>query len=262
MKTNNTLVVIAGAAGEIGTSYAEQLVAVGVDVVAIIRNKEVQGIKAKNFIQVRCHLDNAASIQEAMSEIDIESYDKVTLLHSIGVDKFNPRNYPNISKLETIDPDVYDANVNSFKYILRHIVKRVAAANDNGKDIQMKTAILAGVSDKYAPFVIEDFCEAKMILRGYIRSYIDIYPEWFSGLSINVTSTITKSAIAVRPNAVTKDWLTPEDVVQKSFDELLSNLKGYKEIDIVKFSKNFIAGYYENDDLLYSKWSKETGIYN
>ena len=261
MKINKTLIVIAGAAGEIGTNYAKKFVTKDVDVVAIIRNKQVEGIEAKNFMQVQCHLDNAASIQEAMASVDIESYAKVTLLHSIGVDKFNPRNYPNVTKLETIDPVVYDANVNSFKYVLRYIVKRVATANESGKDIMMKTAILAGVGDKYAPFVIEDFCEAKMILRGYVRSYIDIYPDWFSGLSINITSTITEAAVAVRPNARLQDWLTPEEVVDRSFDELQSNSHGYKEIDIVKFSNNFIAGYYENDDLLYSKWSKETGIY-
>jgi hypothetical protein len=260
MKTNKTLIVIAGAAGEIGTSYSKKLVEEGVDVVAIIRNKKVEGIKANNFVQVKCNLDDSVSIKEAMVQIDIESYEKVTFLHTIGVDKFNPRNYPNISKLETIDPDVYDTNVNSFKYLLRYLMKRVATANDSGKSISMKTAIIAGVADKYAPFVIEDFCEAKLILRGYMRSYVDIFPEWFSGLAINITSTVTKSALAVRPNAETKDWLTPEGVVERSFDELRSDVLGYKEIDIVKFSKNFIAGYYENDDLLYNKWSKETGV--
>jgi len=263
MKNNKkTVVIIAGAAGEIGTVYAKHLTSLMHDVIGVIRNKEVEGITSPYFKQVQCKLDNPQSIETAFHNVNIESYDNVILLHAIGVDKFNPRNYPKITKMETIDPSVYDTNVNSFKYILRYIAGRVAKANTIGGSIKMKTAIIAGVSDKYTPFVIEDFCEAKLILRGYLRSYIDIYPEWFAGLSINVTSTVTQSALKVRPNADTKDWLTPEEVVKNSVKELLTQYQEYKEIDIIKFSKKFIEGYYENHKLLYEKWSTETGIFS
>jgi hypothetical protein len=120
--------------------------------------------------------------------------------------------------------------------------------------------IIAGVADKYTPFVIESFCEVKFILRQYIQSAVGLYPEWCSGLSINITSTITKSALAVRKFAQTEFWLTPEEVVERSIEELVANKKGYKEIDIIKNSPQFIKGYYENDKVLYEKWSKETGI--
>jgi len=150
--------------------------------------------------------------------------------------------------------------VNSFKYLLRFLVKRVREVRQEGKNIELKTAIIAGVSDKYSPFVIEGFCEVKFILREYIRSYVTRFPEWFSGLSINVTSTITKSALGVRPYANTEFWLTPSDVVEKSYEQTVSNDEGYKELDVIKFSPEYADDYYENQEKLYIKWSKETGI--
>ncbi len=255
-----SLVVIAGVAGENGTAYAKRFVEEGCDVVGIIRKTRVDGIDSDKFTQVQCELSSSQSIEEAFVAVDLESYNRVVLLHTIGVDKFNPRNYPNITKMETIDPDVYNTNVNSFKYILRYVAGRVYKANESGKRIAMKTAIIAGVADKHTPFVIEDFCEAKLILRGYLHSYTDIFPEWFSGLSINVTSTVTKSALAVRPNADTTDWLTPDDVVDNSVSEIMSDSKVYKEVDIIKFSPNYVEGYYDNHHALYQKWSRETGI--
>ncbi len=162
--------------------------------------------------------------------------------------------------MQTIDPGVYDTNVNSFKYLFRYLLKRVCKLNEGGKDILLRTAIIAGTADKYTPFVIEDFCEAKFILREYIRSATGRFPEWCSGLSINVTSTVTKSALEVRPYAETEFWLTADSVVDHSINELILKNTGYVEIDVIKPSPNFTPGYYEDRDLLYEKWSKETSI--
>ena len=64
----------------------------------------------------------------------------------------------------------------------------------------------------------------------------------------------------MRPFAKTDYWLTPKDVVEQSFGEFIDMKKGYAEIDLVKFSPNFVEGYYEDKDMLYTKWSSETGI--
>jgi hypothetical protein len=64
----------------------------------------------------------------------------------------------------------------------------------------------------------------------------------------------------VRPFAKTDYWLTPSDVVEQSYNEFIHFGSGYKEIDLMKFSPNFVEGYYEDIDMLYAKWSAETGI--
>jgi hypothetical protein len=256
MKDNKkTLVIIAGAAGEIGIEFSKALVEKGINTLGVIRNKRVEGVESDLFETVTCELSSSANIEAVFSRIDLANYSDVIYLHTIGADKFNPRGYPDIQPMTTIDEDIYNTNVNSFKYLLRYLVSRNSTDKFN-----LKVAIIAGVSDKYTPFVIEPFCEAKFILREYIRSYVDRFPEWFSGLSINITSTITRSALSVRPKANTKDWLEPKEVVEHSIDELLADVKGYKEKDVIKYSESFVDGYYENNELLYDKWSKETGI--
>jgi NAD(P)-dependent dehydrogenase (short-subunit alcohol dehydrogenase family) len=254
------LVIIAGAAGEIGSSYAKALAEKEIDVIAVIRNKKLS-FQSSFVKEIICHLEDEKSIEGAFSLVDLSKYQEVIYLHTIGVDKFDPRGYPDVRPMKTIDEDVYNTNVNSFKYLMRYLVKNIGDNNQkNKKPTTLKIAMIGGVADKYAPFVIESFCEVKNIIRQYIQSQTALHPEWISGLSINVTSTITSSALSVRPFADTTCWLTPQEVVDKSLDALIAEKPGYEEVDIIKKLPNFTSGYYEDKHMLYEKWSKETGI--
>lgn len=256
---NKKLIIIAGAAGEIGSSYAKALVEKEVDIIAVIRNKKLS-FQSPFVKETTCHLEDEKSIERAFSSVDLGAYEEVVYLHTIGVDKFDPRGYPDVRPMKTIDEDVYNTNVNSFKYLMRYLVKNIARINEEQKKTTLKIAMIGGVGDKHAPFVIESFCEVKNIIRQYIQSQTVLHPQWISGLSINVTSTITASALAVRPHADTTYWLTPQEVVERSLDTLLVEKSGYEEIDIIKKLPNFAGGYYEDNHMLYEKWSKETGI--
>lgn len=260
MNKNKTLYIVAGAAGEIGTSFLKKLTDNKNDCVAIIRKREVS-FESPFLKTIKLDLTSQYEIETGLKDIKFEDYQKIVYLHTIGVDKFDPRGYPKIDKMKTIDSDVYDTNVNSFKYLYRYCVKRVRDYNlAHDQKINLKISIIAGTSDKHTPFVIESFCEAKFILRQYIQSAVNLYPDFVSGLSINVTSTITESALKVRPYADTTYWLTPEEVVSQSIETLIEDSKGYKELDLLKKSPLFVNDYYENNTLLYDKWTKETGI--
>jgi hypothetical protein len=254
------LIIIAGASGEIGSAFIKKiLVHDHVECIAIIRNKPLL-LEHRNLRKVVCNLDNAYEIKNSFKDVDFSMYEEVTYLHTIGVDKFDPRNYPHITAMKTIDPDVYNTNVNTFKYLFRYCIEEIRKINNSSVRTLFKSMIIAGASDKYTPFVIESFCEAKFILRQYIQSAVGLYPTWCSGLSINITSTITESALAVRPFADTTFWLTPTEVADQSINKVLSNEKGYNEIDIIKYSPEYESDYYTNNEKLYMKWSKETGI--
>jgi hypothetical protein len=255
-----TCVIVAGAAGEIGTEFCRVLSERGIDVVAVVRNRNLS-IHSPYITEIRCDLTDSASIEHAFGGLNISKYDRIIFLHTIGTDKFDPRGYPMIRKMKTIDPDVYDTNVNTFKYPLRYIMATLRRINtDSAKPIQFKAVLLGGVPDKFTPFVIEAFCEAKNLCREYIRSAVNLNPAWMSGLSINITSTITKSALAVRPFANLTYWLTPKEVVERSIDELVADTVGFNEIEVIKHSSMFTPGYYEDNAALYEKWSRETGI--
>ncbi len=258
----NTLIIVAGAAGEIGTQYCKEITENGIECIGVIRNKPLE-LSSPLLTTITCHLNDEKSIIDTFSSLDFSKYKKIIYLHTIGVDKFDPRGYPNIKPMETIPAEIYDTNVNSFKYLLRYCVSRINFINQGRtkKDkVKFKIAIVAGAADKHTPFVIESFCEAKFILKQYIQSCIGLYPSWVSGLSINISSTITKAALSVRPNADTTYWLEPREVVVQSFDQLVSQTRRYAEINIIKKSPDFFTGYYDCNKALYEKWSKETGI--
>jgi NAD(P)-dependent dehydrogenase (short-subunit alcohol dehydrogenase family) len=258
IKTKKTLIIIAGATGEIGLEFIGKLSMKG-DILAISQNRDIC-TDIDNLQHIKMDLTDFDDIQGKMSRIQIEKYKRVIFLHTIGVDSFDPRGYPKIKPMNTIPESVYNTNVNTFKYMYRYLLNRVVNINSERKDtISLRVGIIAGIGDKYTPFVIESFCEAKYILREYIRSAISLFPEFVSGISVNISSTITKSALKVRPYADTSFWLTPKEVAEGSYKDILRNKKGYYEIDIYKKSPKYFNGYYSDDEVLYKKWSIETG---
>jgi hypothetical protein len=260
MKKTRTLTIVAGAAGEIGLEFCKLAIDNNIDCIGVMRNTRIK-IVSNKFVEVICNLENESEIEKVFANIDFEKYQRIIYLHAIGIDKFEPRGYPIVRPMDTIPSDVYKTNVNTFKYLLKYCVKKINRINlENVSKIKFRVAIIAGEGDKHAPFVIESFCEAKYILRQYIQSYISMHPDWISGLSINITSTVTKSALQARPYADTKYWLTPKEVVRQSFDRLISSFRGFKDVSVIKECPDFVYDYYDNNQMLYEKWSKETGI--
>jgi hypothetical protein len=254
-----TCIIVAGAAGELGTEFCRVLAERTVDVVAVVRNRKLS-ITSPCITEIGCDLTDSVSIEKAFTGLDLSKYDHIIFLHTIGTDKFDPRGYPNISKMSTIDPDVYDTNVNTFKYPLRYLVATLRKINAGRPvSIHFKAVLVGGVPDKYGPFVIEGFCEAKNLCREYIRSAITLNQEWVCGLAVNITSMVTKSACSVRPFADLTHWLVPEEVVEQSIGTLMAHAVGFNEIEIIKRSPEFKEGYYEDAKALYEKWSRETG---
>ena len=119
-KSEKTLVIVAGAAGEIGTAFIKETTNNNAHAIGVIRNTQVD-VESDNFTAIQCSLDKEQDIKAKFDNVDLSQYENIIYLHTIGVDKFNPRNYPDVTKMATIDPDVYDTNVNSFKYLLRYL---------------------------------------------------------------------------------------------------------------------------------------------
>jgi hypothetical protein len=260
IKHKNNLVIVAGAAGDIGTAFCKAFSGMQIPALAIINNTPLL-FDSKIITKIKCDLSDSRSIAEAFKGIDFSQYDKITFLHLIGNDKYDSRGYPIIQKMATIEPDVYDTNVNTFKYPFRYLLETIGNFRQaTGKDIKLKTVLLGGIADKYGLFVIESFCEAKNICRQYMRSAVELNPNWVSGLSINISSMITRYSKKIRPFADITYWLTPDEVVKQSMDTLMMEGSGFKEIEIYKKSPQFKKGYYEDKEAIYHKWSKETGI--
>ena len=251
--TNKTLFIIAGASGEIGTEFVKRF-ASDFRVIAISRKKET-GPTFPNLSWIHIDLTDPDKVNEAFSKMGFTEYKRVVLIHAIGSDKFENIHYPKIEAIKTIDKKVYGSNVNTYKYIALALIKKISLERKAGSKTKLVLSMIGSVADRYGIVFLTSFSESKNIVRSYIQ-YVVKEHHWISGLVINISSTITKSALKVRPHADTKYWLKPAYVVRHSAASLLHVKSGYREIDIFKEDPNYESDYYVNNDKIFKRWSK------
>ncbi len=254
-RKNKKLIIVAGASGEIGDVFLEKFSKLkNFDLIGISRG--LKPIKHyDNLSWIHADLSKPDDLKIAFREVDFSKYKKVILIHSIGVDKFENTNFPKIEPLESIDSVVYQSNVNTYKYLTWIVIEKIEQARKNGLKIKLILSMLGSVADRHNVIFLTSFSESKNIVRAYIQNSVRQH-NWISGLVINISSTITKSALNVRPHSDTTYWLTPEDVVEKAFPKLVGINAGYKEMDIFKKDPNFEKDYYNNHEKIYKRWSR------
>lgn len=252
MKNRKYLFIIAGAAGEIGSEFINKFIN-DFPVIGIFRKNKPE-LTHKNLNWIKADLTKPQAVEKAFSNLNFSSYKKVFLIHSIGVDKFENTKYPDIEPLKTIDKFVYDSNVNTYKYLAATLINKIIKERKAGSKTKLVLSMLGSVADKHGIIFLTSFSESKNIVRSYIQSAVKEY-NWISGLSINISSTITKQALKVRPFADTTYWLKPIDVVKHSSNSLLNMKNGYREIDIYKKDPSFDPDYYKNNKKIFKRWS-------
>ena len=244
--------IIAGANGEIGRGFVEKILPK--HTVIAISKQHASQIRHPNLVAIVVDLTKPEEVEKAFSGFDPTQYDQITFIHSIGIDKFENKQFPKIEPLETIDPVVYASNVNTYKYLARFLIKKIEAARKI-KLVTLKFVMIGSIADKYGLLVMTSFTESKNIIRSSIRDAIATR-SWISGLIINISSTITTSAMKVRPYADTTYWLTPKDIVDGSLLRVLSNEVGYQEIDLFKHDPMFHETFYTDDQIVFDRWKK------
>jgi short-subunit dehydrogenase len=245
-------IIIAGANGEIGQAFINRFIPNN-KIIAISRYKASK-INHPNLDSVVVDLTKPRDLEKAFLDFNPTKYKEIILIHSIGRDKFENQNYPKIDPLETIDPSVYASNVNTYKYIARLLIKKVKIARKI-KPVKLRLVTIGSVADKYGLLVITSFSESKNIVRSYMRDAAALFP-WISALVINISSTVTKSALEVRPFSDTTYWLTPKEVVERSWKKILRQFNHYEEIDIYKNDPKFRRDYYFDDKKVFDRWVK------
>lgn len=249
------LIVIAGASGEIGMAFVRKF-GDRFPVIGISRTSGPCEVH-RNLLWVHVDLTRPADVEKAFSTLNFSAYDKVILLHSIGLDKFENVHFPLIEPLKTIDEKVYDSNVNTYKYIACTLIRKIEEERKRGSKTRLVLSTVAGVADKHGMIFLTSFVESKNIVRMYMQNATKEFP-WVSALVVNITSTVTKAALLVRPYAKinSRTWLHPQEVAKQATPHLLRKKSGYSEIDIIKYDPRF-GDYYKNNKRMFRKWSRE-----
>ena len=182
------LIIIAGVTGEIGIDfanyYSKEYRVIGISRTGMQKDYD-------NFEMLNMDLLNPEDVVEKLDTIDFDGVCNVTVLHSIGVDKFENTNYPKIEPINTIDEDVYNSNVNTFKNLVRPLIEKIEELREDGNRIKLKLSMIASIADKHDVLMLTSFSESKNIVRSYMRNISNNF-SWVSAFVINVSSTVTK----------------------------------------------------------------------
>lgn len=245
------LVIIAGATGEIGKLFSKYFADKGDEVFTLSRNSRLN-FNHKNIKHFHVDLENYNGTYDLFSKISYAKYRKITFIHSIGLDKFENINYPKMDVLQTIDPSVYSSNVNTFKIpvsIMFSFIKREQIKPS------LQLFMIGSVADKYEMPFLRSFSESKNIVRQYMRNLSE-NNTWIRSLVINISSTVTESALMIRPYSDTKFWLNPNEVFDFSVQNLSKESGAYREEDIYKENPDFSEEYYYDHPRIFKRWNK------
>lgn len=245
------LTIIAGATGEIGKLFSKYFADRGDEVFTLSRTSNLD-FNHKNIKHFHVDLESYDDSYNLFSKINFSNYTKINFIHSIGLDKFENKNFPEMEVLQTIDPVVYSSNVNTFKIPVSIIFSFLRKENIKPK---FKLFMIGSVADKYEMPFLRSFSESKNIVRQYMRN-LSKNNSWVNSLVVNISSTVTKSALMIRPYSDTEFWLSPEEVFEFSIEKLLEKNRSYKEEDIYKSNPEFDETYYYDYPRIFKRWRK------
>jgi len=250
------LIIVAGGTSDIGKSYMDYF----------SKDSKVIGISRKGFIpsnkninSIKCELTNRNQTMSLSPLIDLSDIDKVILIHCIGEDVLESLNYPLIENKTTIDSKVYDTCVNTLKNIIDLIINKITIEREHGKNIGLTIVLFGAMTDRYNIPFFTSFRESKNIARCHIQNLVKRH-DWIKGFVVNVSTVKSKLSTKCRPYADMTYWLSPQEVVDKSVEQIINTKNKFEEIEIFKFDPNFESDYYTNNDKIFKKWMKE--MYN
>lgn len=236
----NTLFLVTGSNGAIGSAYLEELVRHNQTTVAIARGHHRHDWPCKQTFD----LLNKEDCETCIRHLDLTRVSRVVLIHTVG--KFHFELTPG-----EMSEEIWQSNLTTFVNIADPLLARAST-----EGIQVKLVAFGSPSDFYHVPFWRMFTAAKDSIREYIKKAV-FRSRDMQGLFVNISSTRTANEEKLRPFADTSTWLTPEEVVQGSIAEIRkSGGTGYREIQIIRPDPNF-NNYYADIDTIRKKWYRE-----
>lgn len=238
-----SLVLIPGISGKMGTEYGARFKELGnFDIIGFSRSTNM----SPNIIQAD-FLDKA-SISEAFMKIEFSKYKDVFLIHAIGPFLFEEHidiDSVSLNNNQQIHKKTYNLNFYTFKNLFEEL-KIILP-----KQTTLSIIAFGSISDRYNIPWWYTYSKAKNNLRNYMRCQIS---NQIRGLFINVSSTEKDDE---RPFADKEYWMSCKEVSCRTMRAVLDKELNWQEIDIFKPYPKFNYNYFENLELIKTKWLKD-----
>lgn len=224
-----TLIIVNGHTGLLGRTYYEKFIHENYEVIGISRLK---GDYSVDLLDIH-------NIKKIVSKINYSQIKKIIIIHPVGKFSFE-------RSFNSIDVDIFNSNVLTFTNFYSQI--RIFFKG------QVVNVCFGSISDKYNIPFWKSYTYSKNFLRNFLRNETSNNTY---NLFINVSTVNTGNENTLRPNAKKDYWLSTEEVVNRSFQEIINANLHYKEIDVFKHSPCFDKRYYVSIDMILEKWNKE-----
>jgi len=246
---NKKLVIVTGASRGIGKSFLDRY--------RSERETNCVGINRTGSAGNKLDLMDGNTTYKFVRKLDLENVPRVIYIHSVGIDKFEPRCEPHIDHDgDGIDDEVLASNLTTFLHFVEPLIDRTSR-----KNIPLTICCIGSVSDIYEVPFWQSFYRVKNKVRRFCKSIND---ENVSSLILNVSSTLDEEGRTFgRKKADTTYWQTTDELVDKSFstvDRFKETGARYAEFDYFKHNPSFREDYFTNLPKLYSTWQRDLGF--
>ncbi len=245
------LVIVSGARQGIGKSFLDHYQSIpDTECLGFSRTQNPQ------YLQLDLLDETVTSL--AVDSLDFNGIGRILYLHSVGMDKFEPKGVPHIDNDgDGIDDEVYNSNVGAFVNFATPLIEKATKLR-----IPLLLGNVGSISDVYAVPFWQSFSRAKNLVRQYVKS---INNPFVRGIFLNVGSTLDEEGIYKygRIKADTTYWQTVKELVQKSvplIDEMMDGPAMFAEFDFYKYNPHFRPDYFINLPKLYFMWQREMGF--
>lgn len=237
------LVLIPGISGKMGSEFRNRFIDLGgYDVIGISRSTSIKDKVLKADLLDRNSISNAFNL------IDIKKYNEIYLIHAIGPFLFEEHKEIKSFKLNDnnhIHKHTYDLNFHTFKNIFDELTSVCSVSTF------ISMIAFGSISDRYYIPWWYTYSKAKNNLKNYMRHQVT---ERVRGIFINVSSTEKDDE---RPYADKEYWMSCSEVSFRTLRAILDSNLNWQEIDIFKPHPDFNYSYFEDLELIKTKWMKD-----
>ena len=156
MTKNNgeQLVIISGASRGIGKSFADYYKSRENSFVIGLGRSNKQGITILDLL-------DEPTVNNFVSKLDLNKFNDLIYMHTVGIDKFEPDGKPHIDRdSDGIDDEVYSSNVTTFLNLAEPLVDKIKLFKTPTTIIQ-----IGAIGDIYNVPFWQSFTRSKNIVR-------------------------------------------------------------------------------------------------
>ncbi len=247
-----SLAVVTGAGGALGRAYLDRFAQEPyIEPVGIVRSD----VPEDGRRYLCADLLDPTAAREAIDALAIPSRDQILLVHAVGAFKFEERGPTVDQNRDGIDDEVYASNVTTFRNLAGPLLR---AAEIAARRPGVALCCFGSVSDRYDVPFWRSYTAAKNELRRMLRALSESGLP-VRGRMVNLSSTITERERSLRPLADTAYWLTPERIVDESFDAILRPSPAYLELDVYRPYPAWSPRTYTDIADVLARWKRDRG---